>query len=118
MNALTQDSKRAANRLGLVSDTIVIDGGTPLHGTVEVRGAKNLVTKAMVAALLAESSSTLRDVPAIADVGVVANMLGVYGVNVATDGDGTYRFDPSNVERAHFAEIGRASCRERVCELV
>jgi len=114
MNALTQDSKRAADRLGLVSDTIVIDGGRPLHGTVEVRGAKNLVTKAMVAALLAESPSTLRDVPAIADVRVVANMLRVYGVNVETDGDGTYRFDPSNVERAHFAEIDALAGESRI----
>ncbi len=29
-----------------------IDGGTPLKGQVTVRGAKNLVPKAMVAALL------------------------------------------------------------------
>jgi UDP-N-acetylglucosamine 1-carboxyvinyltransferase len=29
-----------------------IRGGRPLHGRVEVKGAKNLATKAMVAALL------------------------------------------------------------------
>jgi UDP-N-acetylglucosamine 1-carboxyvinyltransferase len=38
-------------------------GGKPLVGEVEVRGAKNLVTKAMVAAYLADSPSFLRSVP-------------------------------------------------------
>ena len=32
-----------------------VNGGNPLTGTVRVRGAKNLVPKAMVASLLAES---------------------------------------------------------------
>jgi UDP-N-acetylglucosamine 1-carboxyvinyltransferase len=114
MNALTQDSRRAAERLGLASDTIVIEGGKPLHGAVEVRGAKNLVTKAMVAALLADTPSVLHDVPAIADVNVVTGMLGAYGVSVATDGKGTYRLDPKNVERAHFAEIDALAGESRI----
>jgi UDP-N-acetylglucosamine 1-carboxyvinyltransferase len=33
---------------------ITVRGGKPLKGRVDVRGAKNLVTKAMVAALLAD----------------------------------------------------------------
>ncbi len=44
------------------AETLTIRGGRPLRGTVEVKGAKNLVTKAMVAALLGETTSTLRDV--------------------------------------------------------
>ncbi|MBO9578397.1 MAG: UDP-N-acetylglucosamine 1-carboxyvinyltransferase [Microbacteriaceae bacterium] len=114
MNALTQDSLKAALRLGLASDTILIEGGKPLHGTVDVRGAKNLVTKAMVAALLADTPSVLHDVPAIADVNVVTGMLGAYGVAVATDGKGTYRLDPKNVERAHFAEIDALAGESRI----
>jgi len=114
MNALTQDSRRAAERLGLATDTIVIEGGKPLVGAVEVRGAKNLVTKAMVAALLADTPSTLRDVPAIADVDVVKGMLGAYGVVVSEDGDGSITFDPANVERAHFAEIDALAGESRI----
>ncbi len=37
----------------------------------QARDAKNLVTKAMVAALLADSPSVLKDVPKISDVEVV-----------------------------------------------
>src|SRR5690606_11503579 len=44
-------------------DVLAVHGGTPLHGEVRVRGAKNLVSKAMVAALLGDSPSRLFDVP-------------------------------------------------------
>ena len=114
MNALTKDSRKAAARVGLTSDTITIDGGKPLTGTIEIRGAKNLVTKAMVAALLADTPSILRDVPAISDVGVVTGMLEAYGVAVDTLEDGVLRFDPSNVLRAHFAEIDALAGSSRI----
>ena len=34
-------------------DVLHVEGGKPLNGTIKVRGAKNFVSKAMVAALLA-----------------------------------------------------------------
>ena len=37
-----------------MSSVLTIRGGVPLTGRISVRGAKNLVPKAMVAALLAE----------------------------------------------------------------
>ena len=57
MNSLTKDAQKAAERVGMLSDKIVINGGKPLKGRVDVRGAKNLATKAMVAALLADTPS-------------------------------------------------------------
>ncbi|MDP4634414.1 MAG: UDP-N-acetylglucosamine 1-carboxyvinyltransferase, partial [Pontimonas sp.] len=57
------------------ADTVIFEGGKPLVGEVSVRGAKNLVTKAMVAALLADTPSTLKGVPAISDVAVVRGLL-------------------------------------------
>ena len=59
-----------------------IVGGTPLRGQITVRGAKNLVPKAMVAALLAPRTSTLRNVPLIRDVDVVSDLLRMHGVTV------------------------------------
>ena len=44
-------------------------------GQVTVRGAKNLVPKAMVAALLGATPSVLENVPEIKDVEVVTNLL-------------------------------------------
>ncbi|SNT52140.1 UDP-N-acetylglucosamine 1-carboxyvinyltransferase [Asanoa hainanensis] len=87
-------------------DVLVVHGGTPLHGQIRVRGAKNLVSKAMVAALLGDEPSRLFDVPRIRDVEVVRGLLGLHGVKV-TDGaeDGELVLDPANVERASTDEI-------------
>jgi len=88
------------------NDVLRVYGNTPLRGEVRVRGAKNLVSKAMVAALLGESRSHLYDVPRIRDVEVVRGLLELHGVRV-TDGDepGELVLDPTNVERANVDEI-------------
>ena len=67
-----------------MNDVLTVHGGTPLTGTIAVRGAKNLVSKAMVAALLGEEPSRLRDVPQIRDVAVVTGLLELHGVQVPT----------------------------------
>jgi UDP-N-acetylglucosamine 1-carboxyvinyltransferase len=87
-------------------DVLVVHGGAPLHGQIRVRGAKNLVSKAMVAALLGDTPSRLYDVPAIRDVEIVRGLLELHGVRV-TDGaeHGELIFDPANVERANVDEI-------------
>jgi UDP-N-acetylglucosamine 1-carboxyvinyltransferase len=90
----------------LTDDVLVVHGGAPLQGQIRVRGAKNLVSKAMVAALLGESPSRLYDVPRIRDVEVVRGLLELHGVKVS-DGadDGELVMDPTNVESASTDEI-------------
>lgn len=99
----------------LTGDVLAIRGGRPLRGRVDVKGAKNLATKAMVASLLGETTSVLRDVPAISDVAVVRSLLEVHGVRVS-DGDepGALVFDPSDVESAHFEEIDAHAGASRI----
>src|SRR5699024_6763189 len=95
---------RTSHRRGkdTMSSTFHVRGGRPLDGEITVRGAKNLVSKAMVAALLGEAPSVLRSVPDISDVRIVSNLLSIHGVKVENDiASGTLRLDPSNVERAH-----------------
>ena len=88
------------------ADVIVIRGGHPLRGRVRVTGAKNLATKAMVASLLGDSASVLRDVPELSDVAVVRSLLEVHGVHVSEgDEPGSLRLDPRDVESAHMEEI-------------
>jgi len=100
--------------VGLTSDSIVIEGGKPLRGRIEVRGAKNLATKAMVAALLGDTPSILQDVPEISDVAIVTRMLDAYGVAVTSPEDGVLVLDPTNVERAHFAQIDALAGSSRI----
>jgi UDP-N-acetylglucosamine 1-carboxyvinyltransferase len=60
-------------------------GGARLSGEVRVSGAKNSVLKLMAAALLAEGRTTLRDVPEILDVEIMAELLRRLGCEVAHD---------------------------------
>jgi UDP-N-acetylglucosamine 1-carboxyvinyltransferase len=100
--------------VGLKSDEIVIRGGKPLVGRIEVRGAKNLATKAMVASLLGDTPSILRDVPDISDVKVVRGLLEVHGVRITDPARGELILDPSRVESAHFAEIDAHAGSSRI----
>ncbi len=84
---------------------LIVHGGSPLNGEVRVRGAKNLISKAMVATVLGDGVSRLYDVPAISDVAIVRGLLELHGVHVSRDADGTYVFDPANVESAAVDEI-------------
>ncbi|MCS6582673.1 UDP-N-acetylglucosamine 1-carboxyvinyltransferase [Curtobacterium citreum] len=114
MNSLVQDAAAAGARVGLKSDEIVIRGGKPLVGRIEVRGAKNLATKAMVASLLGDTPSILRDVPDISDVKVVRGLLAVHGVRITDPARGELILDPSRVESAHFAEIDAHAGSSRI----
>ena len=97
------------------SDVLRVDGGHPLTGEITVRGAKNFVSKAMVASLLGESPSELRNVPAIRDVAVVSGLLELHGVGVDLDQDaGVLRLDPSRVEVAHVADIDTHAGSSRI----
>ncbi|KNY07174.1 UDP-N-acetylglucosamine 1-carboxyvinyltransferase [Microbacterium sp. GCS4] len=99
----------------LTGDVLAIRGGRPLRGRVDVKGAKNLATKAMVATLLGETASTLRDVPDLSDVAVVRSLLEVHGVQVsAGDEPGSLVFDPSGVESAHMEEIDAHAGASRI----
>ncbi|UNX53876.1 UDP-N-acetylglucosamine 1-carboxyvinyltransferase [Georgenia sp. TF02-10] len=98
-----------------MSGLLTVEGGTPLHGEITVRGAKNFVSKAMVAALLGETPSELRNVPVISDVEIVAGLLRLHGVTVDYDVEGgVLHLDPSNVESAHVADIDAHAGSSRI----
>jgi len=98
-----------------MSSTLTVSGGVPLRGSVTVRGAKNFVSKAMVASLLGETTSRLRNVPDIRDVGVVRGLLELHGVDVSEGAeDGELVLDPSNVEVANVADIDAHAGASRI----
>lgn len=47
--------------------TWTVDGGTPLHGEIQLTGAKNSITKLMVLALLTDEPCVYSNAPAIGD---------------------------------------------------
>ncbi|QTG80427.1 UDP-N-acetylglucosamine 1-carboxyvinyltransferase [Arthrobacter crystallopoietes] len=89
-----------------MASVLTIRGGVPLRGKVSVRGAKNLVPKAMVASLLGNDPSLLRNVPEIKDVEVVTSLLRLHGVEVAKDPvTGDLSLDPTKVKTAQMKDI-------------
>lgn len=98
---------------------LIVHGGTPLEGTVRVRGAKNLVSKAMVASLLGDTPSILRGVPRIRDVEIVTGLLELHGVHTVQAPDGNYpdgelHMDPSNIESGSIPDIDAHAGSSRV----
>jgi UDP-N-acetylglucosamine 1-carboxyvinyltransferase len=93
---------------------ITVHGGKPLIGRVNVKGAKNLVTKAMVAALLGESASVLKDVPFISDVEIVSRLLQLHGVVIEHTAEGVMTLDPTKVASARMADIDAHAGSSRI----
>ncbi|MEN9608509.1 MAG: hypothetical protein RLZZ06_440 [Actinomycetota bacterium] len=93
---------------------ITVRGGKPLTGRIDVKGAKNLVTKAMVAALLGESKSVLKDVPFISDVDIVSRLLKLHGVSISHSEDGTMTLDPTEVASARMVDIDAHAGSSRI----
>lgn len=73
-----------------------IKGGEPVVGQIRALGAKNFATKAMVAALLADTPTELSNVPPIGDVAITRDMLAAIGVAVSERGD-TMLLDPAQM---------------------
>jgi UDP-N-acetylglucosamine 1-carboxyvinyltransferase len=98
-----------------MSSLLYVNGGAPLNGEITVRGAKNFVSKAMVAAILGDEPSVLRNVPQIRDVAVVTGLLELHGVHVQAEPEaGILRLDPVNVESAHVADIDAHAGSSRI----
>ena len=68
-------------------DRFRVIGGTQLRGEVSVSGAKNSVLKLMAASLLAVGKTTIKNVPDIADVEIMADLLTRLGCTVTHTGD-------------------------------
>src|SRR3989339_435256 len=61
-------------------DKIVIEGGVPLNGEVEISGAKNAALPIIAATLLAPGVHKLYNVPPLADIRTAKKLLGLMGV--------------------------------------
>src|SRR5207253_2088526 len=68
-------------------DRIIVRPGPPLEGTVRVGGAKNSALKLMAATLLAEGTYVVTNVPRIADVETMSDVLVAMGVDVRRSGE-------------------------------
>jgi len=68
-------------------DQIRINGGIPLNGDICISGAKNAALPLMAASLLTDETLTLSNLPSLADIASMANLLEELGVSVTLDGN-------------------------------
>ena len=68
-------------------DRILIRGGKPLEGEIQISGAKNAALPLMAASLLTEGTLTLSNLPDLADISTMAKLLRKLGVDISKDGN-------------------------------
>ncbi|GGD95633.1 UDP-N-acetylglucosamine 1-carboxyvinyltransferase [Paenibacillus nasutitermitis] len=78
-------------------EKLMIRGGIPLRGTVQISGAKNSAVALLPAAILAESTVVLDNLPLISDVAVYSDILRELGGTVTRSGD-AISIDPSGMQ--------------------
>src|SRR5579884_772920 len=78
-------------------EKFVIEGGTPLSGTIVPAGNKNGALPILAACLLTEDEVTLHNVPRIRDVEAMLMLLEGLGATVSWRGSSEVSVDASNV---------------------
>src|SRR5918992_1406338 len=79
-------------------EKFVIEGGTPLSGSIVPAGNKNAALPALAACLLTEEEVVLRNIPRIRDVDDMLGLLTGLGVEVAWREDNTVALRAANVD--------------------
>ena len=64
-------------------DSIVVKGGKPLNGQIQIAGAKNTSLKLIAASILTEDPVTLTNVPKLADIRTISDVMTSLGVEIA-----------------------------------
>ncbi|HHU31971.1 MAG: UDP-N-acetylglucosamine 1-carboxyvinyltransferase [Zhaonellaceae bacterium] len=85
-------------------EKIIVTGGKRLEGTIQVSGAKNAVLPIIAATLLGENVCTLSDIPQLADVDSICQVLTCLGATIHRTPENELVIDPktlSSVEATH-----------------
>jgi UDP-N-acetylglucosamine 1-carboxyvinyltransferase len=76
-------------------DKIVIEGGKPLYGDVQISGAKNAALPVMVSALLTEGTNTFHNIPDLVDIKTIKKLLKNMGAQI--DGNETCQINADKI---------------------
>src|SRR5215470_6700339 len=94
-------------------ESLLIKGGTPLHGEVNISGAKNAVLPIMAATLLTSEPCVIRRVPNLSDVKFMGQILTWLGAQVHFEGD-TVRIQARKVKGSGDYDLVR-KMRGSIC---
>ena len=82
----------------------VIHGGKPLHGTVEISGAKNAAMAILPATLVVDGVCRIENVPQISDVTQILTILQELGADIRTVNRTTVDIDCSHIRNARVPD--------------
>ncbi|MBT4076901.1 MAG: UDP-N-acetylglucosamine 1-carboxyvinyltransferase, partial [Gammaproteobacteria bacterium] len=77
---------------------LIINGGTPISGTIRASGSKNAVLPILAGTLLADGPVVVRNVPHLHDVTTTMELLGRMGVQITIGEKMSIEVDPSTIE--------------------
>jgi UDP-N-acetylglucosamine 1-carboxyvinyltransferase len=86
----------------------IIHGGKPLFGEITLAGAKNAVSKMMVASLLTDEPCILENVPQISEVEIITELLNRIGSEVAIAGT-TAKIETREIKNNRVTELSRSN---------
>lgn len=75
----------------------VINGGKPLHGEIEISGAKNAAVAIIPAALMVDGPCRIENIPQISDVTMLLNILKEMGADIRIVNKNTMDIDCSGI---------------------
>jgi UDP-N-acetylglucosamine 1-carboxyvinyltransferase len=78
---------------------IVISGGEPLEGDIQISGAKNAVLPILAGCLLADEPVSIGNVPHLHDVTTTMELLGQMGVQLVVDERMKIHIDPRSTDK-------------------
>ncbi len=84
----------------------IIHGGKPLFGEITLAGAKNAVSKMMVASLLTNEPCILENVPQIGEVEIITELLNRIGSEVAIAGT-TAKIATPEIKNSRVTQLSR-----------
>ncbi len=95
-------------------EKFVINGGTPLKGTVQISGAKNAAVALVAATILCDETCVLENVPEISDITKCLTILREMGAEVELIDKNTIKFNTKGITNPEvpyeLARTMRASC--------
>jgi len=98
-------------------DKFIINGGARLKGALTVGGSKNAALPILAASLLADDESVLADVPDLADVRHMSDLLGDLGASVRRDGEGLLHVQVADEGDSHARYDRVRRMRASICVL-
>jgi UDP-N-acetylglucosamine 1-carboxyvinyltransferase len=98
-------------------DSLIIEGGSRLRGSIKVNGSKNAALPLMAAALLADGPTYLQDVPNLSDINHQVNLLRELGCDVERQTSGEMKIEVKDEKNSHARYDLVRKMRASICVL-